>query len=263
MTMDTSETREAVPDRRRDGGSAEVAPVVGQPHEAAVGVQQAPPDHVQQRVEHEEVEDDREGRHQRVADQVLAGQPVADQRGPGSRAARGRAPSTLARGREDAEGLGPERERQLGALGRAQARERGGRHVALQRGRAVGQGQAQAGEGAQELDGADARDEPVLRAQRGADRDLLGPDRQGEPGARGDRARRLRGASPPRRAAPTRPARPRSRPGSSSGPRSARRTASAGACRPRPARPPAPPPRGSSPRCGRPWPAPPPGRASP
>ena len=70
--------REAVPDRGRDGGSAEIAPVVGQPHEAAGGIQQAPPDHVQQRVEHEEVEDDRERGHQRVADHVLADQPVAD-----------------------------------------------------------------------------------------------------------------------------------------------------------------------------------------
>src|SRR5260370_3143110 len=72
----------------------------------------------------------------------------------------------LVRDREDPERVGPERERQLRALPRAQGRESGRGHVALEGPRPVGERQAQPGEGPQELDGADARDQPRLGAVR-------------------------------------------------------------------------------------------------
>ncbi len=68
---------QAVGDGLRDGGRAEVAAVVRNAHEGAVVGEQAPPDHLQERVEHEEVQDRREPHHERPAHEVLAAEPAA------------------------------------------------------------------------------------------------------------------------------------------------------------------------------------------
>ena len=188
-TMETSGDVQAIGDRRRDGGRAEVARVVRRAHEAALVVEQAPPGELAHGVEHEEEQDEGEGGHERVAREVLGAQPAPDGavRDPPGEVARdeGHVDQGLAGKRRSAPGSSA---RASSAPSAASSSARAlGRHVALEDGLGfLAERQAEAGKGAEELHAADARQQPVRAlARAGPYQDLLGPD--------GERHRRPRG----------------------------------------------------------------------
>ena len=268
--MDDQRDGEAVGDRRRDGGRAEVARVVGQRPRSG----RALSSRLRQSTwRHAGRARRSRGRArtaatQRVADHVLAAQPVADDAVRDRREVAARPIATLApRPREDA--------RAPRARAPAPARRPPPRPSSASAVAATSHSRpARAVAGSARLRRVKAPRNCTPRtrvtsrfsalAGAGADRISSGRIAERDRRPRGDAARRpaWRTSAGPTRAHPARaPADRLEEVHLAHEARHERRGRLA--CRPRPARPPAPPPRGSSPRCGRPWPAPPPGRASP